>query len=712
MNDGLKEAQYYNKLGQFYLQKEDEILGRIFSSEQFDATVKTREAWISEIRILKAALTQYKDEPLAFIFFEYTIPRVDGRIDCGIIIKGVLFVIEFKTGESNTAETGEYKEQLRQYVTDLKNFHFESYDIPIVPVLLIENLSSGSPRLTFEDKNARLYKIVSINSTDLSKVIKKALDDNVNMPDINPLQWIRSPYCPTANIVEAARELFNHHTVEDIKRSDAKGENLVRTTNRIMELIHQAKSRHEKYLCMITGVPGAGKTLIGLSVATEYKQEEDELSGDKRGNRSVYLSGNHPLVSVLQEALAEDAYNREKAELKRITDNISDKKERIRYRKEHPVKKAAIKSEIKQFIQMIYLWRREYLKGITVKGSGDDARILKDNEYYQGKGSAFLPYDHVAIFDEAQRTWNKEEHTRFVRQQNKIADFPEWSEAHFLISCMDRHQDWAVIVCLIGNGQDINHGEAGIGDWVDSIRHYPEWKVYAPSGFLMNVDCSKTQSQMRREDDLHLGVNLRSIRAENVSKFVDYLLMPDARKASEVLKQIDRYPIVLTRDLNKAKQWVKDHAHANERYGIVASSKAQRLRPLAIDVSHSQTMNVEAWFLKGKDNVHSSYYMEDIATEFQVQGLEIDWALIAWGGDLVYHQSKWLHRQFKTIGWQNINKDYLQKYHINAYRVLLTRARRGMVIFVPEGDLEDKTRKKEYYDSTYEYLKSVGIKEI
>jgi DUF2075 family protein len=276
---------------------------------------------------------------------------------------------------------------------------------------------------------------------------------------------------------------------------------------------------------------------------------------------------------------------------------------------------------------------------------------------------------------------------------------------------MDRHQDWAVIVCLIGNGQDINHGEAGIGDWVDSISYFPSWKVYAPDILEKDVDISVIKN-LNIDNDLHLAVNLRSIRAENLSNFVDYLLEPNAIEAAKVLRQIDKYPIVMTRHFETAKRWIKDHARESERYGVIASSKAQRLRPLAIDVSHSQEMKVESWFLNDKDDVHSSYFMEDIATEFQVQGLEIDWACVAWDGDLLYDAGQWKHRQFKTNGWQNINKEYLQNYHLNAYRVILTRARRGMIILIPEGDIEDKTRKKEYYDKTYDYFKNIGLKEI
>lgn len=699
----MTEAQYFGTIPTFLSKGTNEILGEIFSGEQFDATIKTREAWLSEIDIMRETLTQYMQEPTSLIFFEYTIPRVGGRMDCGVILKNVLFVIEFKTGSSNE-ELSSYKKQLMQYVVDLKNFHFESYDIPLIPVLVIESLPDKEFNLHKLGKNGNLYDIVVANKTKLKDIIQNALSMNVDATPIDAMNWIRSPYCPTANIVEAARELYNNHTVEEIKRSDAKGENLIRTSNKLMDLIHQAQSRKEKYLCMITGVPGAGKTLIGLSVATQHKNEE-------HNNRSVYLSGNHPLVCVLQEALTRDAMARKRKIFDEELAKITDKEDRKAYKKTHGITKNSVKSEIKQFIQMIYLWRAEYLKGIKVVGIGENARIEESEGFYTGEGTPFLPYDHVAIFDEAQRTWNKQEHSRFVREKSRIPDFPEWSEARFLISCMDRHQDWSVIVCLIGNGQDINHGEAGIGDWVESISYFPSWKVYAPEILEKDVDISVIKN-LNIDNDLHLAVNLRSIRAENLSNFVDYLLEPNAIEAAKVLRQIDKYPIVMTRHFETAKRWIKDHARESERYGVIASSKAQRLRPLAIDVSHSQEMKVESWFLNDKDDVHSSYFMEDIATEFQVQGLEIDWACVAWDGDLLYDEGQWKHRQFKTNGWQNINKEYLQNYHLNAYRVILTRARRGMIILIPEGDIEDKTRKKEYYDKTYDYFKNIGLKEI
>jgi hypothetical protein len=702
----MSNTPFAQNIAQFMKEPNDEIFGKItkgFISWGLSATSKTMESYFSEINIVKKALSAYAGDEQGGIFFEYTVPRVGGRIDCGIILSGVLFIIEFKTGNTSE-ELTEYKEQLLQYTTDLKNYHFESYDIPLVPVLVIENAPEKIIKF-HQLRNDETYNIIVINKNQLRDVLSKGLEKEKNRENIDFKNWVNSPYCPTENIIEAARELYNNHTVDEIKRSDAKGENLVITTNKLMSLIHQAKANHKKYLCMITGVPGAGKTLIGLSVATEYRNEE-------HNNHSVYLSGNHPLVSVLQEALTRDAVKRKKKELEESISKIKDEQLRKQFKKEHKVLKHDAKSEIKQFIQMIYLWRAEYLKGIYLSGHGDKVSIIRDEKYdYTGKGETFLPYDHVAIFDEAQRTWDKEEHSKFVRSHTTMKDFPSWSEARFLISCMDRHDDWAVVICLIGEGQDINHGEAGIGDWVESITHFPNWHVYGPKQFLETVKVP-VSVKFYQDDELHLAVNLRSIRAENVSLFINALLSPNLSEASKVFSQIEKYPIVMTRNFKVAKKWIKAHAREGQRYGVIASSKAQRLKPLAIDVSHSKDMKVESWFLNDKKDIHSSFYMEDIATEFQVQGLEIDWACVAWDGDLLYKDGEWKHRQFKTTGWVNINKDDLKNYHINAYRVLLTRARRGMIILIPEGDLEDETRKKDFYDSTYQYFKQIGIPEV
>ena len=348
--------------------------------------------------------------------------------------------------------------------------------------------------------------------------------------------------------------------------------------------------------------------------------------------------------------------------------------------------------EVKLFIQKIHNFR-------------DEGLIDPDSP----------PIEHVALFDEAQRAWNLTQTANFMNLKKKRPNF-EHSEPEFLISCMDRHHDWAVIVCLVGGGQEINTGEAGIGEWIKSLnRSFIDWDIYISprltdseygAGEVLKI--LATRSNVFYNEDLHLAVSMRSFRAEHVSLLVKQILdqnIEDARATLEKVKE--KYPIALTRDLNKAKQWLKDHARGSERYGIIVSSQAERLKPHAIDVR--SPMNPIQWFLNGKEDVRSSYYLEDVATEFSIQGLELDWCCITWDADFRYSADGWEHKSFKGNKWYNINKEDRKKYLKNAYRVLLTRSRQGMIIVVPLGDKDDPTRDPIYYDPTFEYLEIIGL---
>lgn len=418
----------------------------------------------------------------------------------------------------------------------------------------------------------------------------------------------------------------------------------------------------------MTGVPGAGKTLVGLDIATKYL---DAVGG----SQSVFLSGNGPLVAILTEALARDAVRR-------------GSKNGVK------IRKGEARSKVKVFIQNVHHYRDEYLKDTSA------------------------PIDHVAIFDEAQRAWNLSQTADFMKRKKNQPDFKQ-SELEFLISCLNRHADWAVIICLVGGGQEINRGEAGIGEWLDSLnRSFPDWKIYiserltdseyAAGDALERIDFKEN---LRLNEKLHLGISMRSFRAERVSSLVKNVLDLEIDAAREDLEAvIERYPIVLTRNLSNAKQWLKTKARGSERYGIVVSSSAQRLKPLAIDVK--SPMNPVNWFLEGKDDVRSSYYLEDVATEFHVQGLELDWSCVTWDADFRLTGKEWSTHSFVGNKWHVVHKPDRKQYLKNAYRVLLTRARQGMVIVVPDGDSEDMTRKSEYYDSTFSYLKSIGFETI
>jgi DUF2075 family protein len=345
---------------------------------------------------------------------------------------------------------------------------------------------------------------------------------------------------------------------------------------------------------------------------------------------------------------------------------------------------------VKAFIQIVHHFRDEGLKDVSP------------------------PVEHVALFDEAQRAWTLEQTAKFMREKKGRPDF-KMSEPEFLISCLDRHPDWAVVVCLVGGGQEINTGEAGISEWIEALeRSFPDWKIYI-SDRLTDSEYNaenilkkiKHRPNVVYSESLHLAVSMRSFRAENVSLLVKQILDLDenAKKTLQELK--DKYPIVITRNLTKAKQWLKSKARGTERYGIVVSSQAQRLKPYAIDVK--SPVDPIHWFLDDKNDVRSSYYLEDVATEFHVQGLELDWACVAWDGDFRYSPNGWEQYSFVGSKWNHIHKAERKLYLKNAYRVLLTRARQGMVIVVPSGDIEDPTRNPDYYNSTFDYLKEIGF---
>ncbi|MCD4725591.1 MAG: DUF2075 domain-containing protein [Bacteroidales bacterium] len=655
---------YYFKdtIESFLNKSTEEILGSITVANPFDATLFQNLSWEQQIPILKKALSGYQGT----IFFEFSVPRMGKRIDCLVIIDNVVFVIEFKVGENQFHRY--HVEQVWDYALDLKNFHKPSHHVAMAPILVATEAEGSLIEFLLTSHNDKLLLPINIGKKRLADIIHNTLQFFENESYINVDEFASGSYFPTPTIIEAAISLYNNHTVEEITRSDAKAINLTKTTAAISSIIDSAKARRKKTICFVTGVPGAGKTLVGLKVATTHLDKEE-------ANRSVYLSGNAPLVAILQEALTRDKIQRELDDGNRIT-------------------KGKAKQAVKTFIQIIHHYRDEYLVNTDP------------------------PYDHVAIFDEAQRAWNKEQTVKFMRLKKKIPDF-DYSEPEFLISCLNRHQDWAVIICLVGGGQEIHTGEAGISEWLNAIDHkFPDWEVFISPNLsdseyaaLDTIKRLQEKCEVTLNEDLHLSVSLRSFRAENLSLFVKHLLDREIELAQEVFSRIsENYPIVITRNFQKAKDWLREKARGSERYGMIVSSQAQRLKPYAIYVK--SPVNPVNWFLNDKDDVRSSYYLEDVATEFHIQGLELDWACVSWDGDLRFSEEGWKTYSFKGSKWQNINKIDRKRYLINAYRVLLTRARQGMVIVVPKGDSSDPTRDPEYYNSTYNYLKKIGLKEL
>lgn len=650
---------YKDSIEKFSRKSAEEIIGSINIKNQFNTLFSQNFAWYEQIAIIQKAIKGYSGT----IFFEFSIPRMGKRIDVLVIIKNVVFVLEFKVGERKYLR--DHLEQVWDYTLDLKNFHKPSHTVVLVPILVATEAIVSHLDIAFSHQNDNVVYPIRTNDLDLPTAIASVLNYFEDEGEILGEEYANGVYSPTPTIIEAAVSLFNNHSVEEITRTDADATNLTLTTNSVSKIIQDAKDNNLKVICFVTGVPGAGKTLVGLKIATEHIDAS-------KGSTSVYLSGNAPLVAILQEALARDKVKRERLKSSVITKNQA-------------------RQAVKSFIQIIHHYRDEYLR------------------------NSEAPYDHVAIFDEAQRAWNKEQTIKFMRQKKNQPNF-NYSEPEFLISCLDRHIDWAVIICLVGGGQEINTGEAGISEWLRAIDHtFPDWRVYispnlTDSEYSANqeINSLKLKERINFSPQLHLGVSMRSFRAEKLALFIKNMLDLEVDLARGVYQSLmNSYPIVLTRNLSKAKEWLKSMARGSERYGIVVSSQAQRLKPLAIDVR--SPMNPINWFLDGKDDVRSSFFLEDVATEFQIQGLELDWTCVAWDGDLRYSAEGWRTFSFKGNKWQNINNQERKKYLVNAYRVLLTRARQGMIIVVPEGSQDDHTRKSEYYDATYQYLVSLGM---
>ncbi len=655
----MNRAYYSNTIANFQNQSHNEILGILSANNGFSLGQTQRDAWIYQINLLQNTLNGYSGA----IYFEFSIPRMGKRIDVLLIIKSIIFILEFKVGEKEYH--GHAIDQVMDYALDMKNFHETSHDKLIAPILIATHAKCSDHFSTVFAHNDKILNPIRCNKTDLSNSIKSIVEFWHEGDTISVSDWQKGRYHPTPTIIEAAMALYNNHSVADISRSDASAINLSKTSDVVSEIIRQSKEKSEKAICFVTGVPGAGKTLVGLNIATTHINKEDELY-------SVFLSGNGPLVSILQEALARDRVKRAATQGKKL-------------------KKGEARSEVKAFIQIVHHFR-------------DDS--LKDEK---------PPIEHVAIFDEAQRAWTLEQTAKFMREKKGRPNF-EMSEPEFLISCLNRHPDWAVVICLVGGGQEINTGEAGISEWIEALeRSFPEWKIYisnrlTDSEYNANTILKKIahRPNVDYSESLHLAVSMRSFRAENVSLLVKQILDIDQLSASKTLSELkNNYPIIITRDLAKAKKWLREKARGSERYGIVVSSQAQRLKPYAIDVK--SPIDPINWFLSDKDDVRSSYYLEDVATEFHVQGLELDWACVAWDGDFRFDKDGWQYKSFRGNKWQNINSTERQLYLKNAYRVLLTRARQGMVIVVPSGDFEDPTRNPEFYDSTFEYLKNIGV---
>lgn len=709
----MSRCLYNSSFTDFLNTDDNTIFGVLCDRYHGEALTTTREAWKSEISIMKDILVRFANKD-GQIIFEYDIPRLGKRVDVVLLFEGIVFCVEFKVGESRILESD--IDQVLDYALDLKNFHKFSEDRIIAPILVATNYRNSSTNIQMSVYDDRVVNPLVSGKAGVSHLISEVLRCFPNETSVNP-NWIISPYAPTPTIIEAEKTLYENHSVENITRHEADKVSTDKTIEYILDVIQRSKLNQEKSICFVTGVPGAGKTLVGLDVA--IKQTYQGQSEPVKNEGAVYLSGNGPLVAVLTEALAQDNHKKCKAkgEKKKMTDS---------------------RREVAKSIQMIHRYRDNMLA--KIKNPVENGVLEIDpTKAVKMESAGFGEVEHVAIFDEAQRSWTHKRLADYLKRGGtygnklKVPNFP-LSEAAFLIWSLDQREDWATIICLVGGGQEINTGEAGISEWIKALNEqFPHWNVYISPKLtepeyaegkvneLLKNNCNVTYSE-----SLHLGVSLRSYRAEKLSAFV-HALLSFGENASALYNEIkDKYPIVLTRDMAKARKWLHDKVRGTERTGVLVTKESARFKPLAIHILPSGDENAVHWFLDDKSDVRSSNYLEDAATEIQVQGLELDYTCLLWDADMRYENDEWRFYRFngqtkwveQTGGTES--KQELMKYMLNAYRVLLTRARAGMVICVPEGNpnknvsgfWEDSTRLPEYYDGTYQYLKSLGIEEI
>ena len=647
-------AGYSATRQQFLSESLEAILGSLTSNALFSVDISQRNAWIWIIDNLRSIVSDLDD---AFVFLEFTIPRMGRRVDAVVLHGGCVFVVEYKVGSEHYRSVD--IDQVVGYALDLKNFHEPSHSIPIFPVLI-------ATRARQADLNVRIAEdhvsdCILSNGNDLSVVIRRA-SESFDARPVDPLQWVDGRYQPTPTIIEAAQALYRNHRVDEITRNEAGAQNLSATAAYLSAVIEDCKRAPRKAVCFVTGVPGSGKTLAGLNLATIRTQIAKE-------EYAVFLSGNGPLVKVLRTALARDQKDRAKAEGTELTGPGASR-------------------SVEQFIQNIHHFR--------------DANVRTPEP----------PVEKVVVFDEAQRAWDRNQTNQFMRKKRNSPDF-DASEPEFLLSVMARHKDWCTVICLVGTGQEINTGEAGLDEWLKVLsERFTEWQIHMSDRIVAepgSFGVSLIPGDVVTAPHLHLSTSIRSFRSEAVSDFASAMIDGKPEKALALSETLGGFEFIITRDADCARAWLRSRRRGTERAGIVAFSNAIRLKPEGFFVKSK--IAPEEWFLAERSDIRSSDYLEDIATEFDVQGLELDWACVCIDANLrIGPEGRISPASFRGTHWQSVNDSARQQYILNAHRVLLTRARQGVVIFVPKGHPDDPTRKPKWYDDIYEYFLNCGVK--
>jgi len=556
----------------------------------FNAAGSQVEAWLEEIEVLKRAfrdLSISKPSCLEWsVVLEYELPLEGGRRPDVIVLgPNKIYVLEFKQDPVLQRSS---LDQVAAYARDLAEYHSESHGVEVLPLLV--------PTKTVDKSETR--DVVSVLSPDKIAAFLDAASDE---PPINLAKWLEGDYAPLPTLIAAAKMIFSNERLPAIKRAESYG--VAKAVLRLREIARTTELNSERALAFVSGVPGAGKTLVGLQFVYEESNQDSQ---------AVFLSGNGPLVEVLRDAL-----------------------------------------KSKAFVSDLHAFIKSY--GTTSK----------------------IPKQHIIVFDEAQRAWDA--------SNMMIKKGVAYSEPELLVAIGERIPNWTALVGLIGHGQEIHTGEeAGISGWFEAIesKHaVSDWKVYSPPRFSKSFP----NHAITECEELDLNHSLRSKQAEYLHDWVQSLLSGQLAEASKISQRIwiQNFPIFISRDLGDAKQYVTQRfeGESGKRYGIIASSKDRILPKYGINNGFHETKQVKnaKWYNNNLGEPGSCCNMEEVVTEFGCQGLELDMAIVAWGNDYLWDGSGWQMRKMRT----RIPQQDPHQLRMNSYRVLLTRSREGLVIFIP-----------------------------
>ena len=659
---------YQSTVGDFLSLTDEQILARLsvayanrgFTSQYSDQTL----TWERDLRSLRSVLMHSVARSHGArnwgILLEFSIPRKEMRIDVVLLIGETVVLLEAKTGAAFT----QAKRQIEEYALLLHYFHKASAEMRIVPIVVFPDAAEPNleqfaqsemfPQLAF-------YWVAAVCQAPWSFIPEiLARIEGGRGTQLNSLSWDASPYHPVPSIIEAAMALRSGLSIREIAHSEASEYEIEMVRDSIQSKVDEARRAGRHVICFLTGVPGSGKTLVGLSLAHSH---------ENRASAIHFMSGNGPLVKVLQHLFTQES-------------------------RKGGSNAAQARTEARTLLENVHVFAR-----------------------YHTEDNLTCPSNHAIIFDEAQRAWN--------RAQNKKKFNRDYSEPEMLLKIMERHDDWAIVIALVGGGQEINDGEAGLEEWGRALANSSkDWLIHASPEVIEGgastaghrlFDLSISGRTIQTDSTLHLRTSNRSLRAEKLAQWVNHVLDGESEQAAD-LGVTDRFPIFLSRELSQVRKFLLGHVQGESRYGLIGSSGAARLRAEGLEPNSTFHADYpwEHWYLADRNDVRSSFQCEVFATEFEIQGLELDWIGVCWGGDFVWNSSHacWQTRSFRpglNNRWLKIKNPEKRIYRTNAYRVLLTRARQGMILFIPKGSETDPTISVEEFDATAEYLLNCGV---